>query len=113
METYENLCREMESELKILDNKYATKHGMEKGDVELARELFHALKCKASWLKCVKELEAMEQEGKRWEEGMSAQRRNMDNGHYMSGRDMDGYSMHGPYDRGYSIYPIYRDARPW
>ena len=110
MEKYENLCREMEAELKLLDTKYATKHGMEKADVELAKMLFSALDHKQNYLTGKEMLEQREQEGKNWNDSSYARGRNRYNGQYMS-RDI-GDRMSGHYPaRMIAYYPQdeYRD----
>lgn len=112
MENYENLCRELEAELKLLDTKYATKHGMEKQDVELAKMLFSALDHKASFIMKKEALEMQEEQGKNWTESNSfARGRNRYNGQYMSRAMGDEMSGHWPiyarrmYGPSYGYYP--------
>lgn len=118
MEKYENLCRELESELKLLDTKYATKHGMEKQDAELAKILFSALDHKTSFIMKKEALEMQEEQGKNWTESNSfARGRNRYNGQYMSreiGDEMSGHwppyahRFYGPsYGPSYGYYPEY------
>ena len=113
MEKFENLCREMEAELKLLDNKYANKHGMEKADVELAKMLFSALDHKTNYLTAKEMLELRDEQGKNWSESSFARGRNRYNGQYMSREMGDEMSGHWPpyghrfYGPSYGYYPDY------
>lgn len=96
MNKYEHLCKALENELELLNNKYATKQGMDKADVELAKMLFSALDHKQNYLTGKEMLEQREQEGKNWNDSSYARGRNHYNGQYMSRDIGDRMSGHYP-----------------
>ena len=90
---YKNLERVLCKELEKLDEAYEGKNEMSEADAKKLDMIAHAWK---SLLTGTAMHEANENEGLSYGNGMSATRRNMRNGRYMSSEAWDGRSGHYP-----------------